>query len=234
MSTDLYYFSATGNTLYVARELQKRLPNSKLIPIVGLLSPRSIKTRSATIGIISPLHGMTLPIPVETFVRKLDPGSATYIFAVTTRGGTRSRGFSKMQRILERKKKRLDASFIIDMPNNDPKFKIYQVPSNKELRELERRLLGKLNAVSQAILNKEPQKVGKNDGATFPYIRPISALLEMIVSVGMAFAKYMGINDYFYIDEKCRGCGTCEEVCLSGKIHLVEKSPEWRRSITCY
>jgi hypothetical protein len=88
MSIDLYYFSGSGNTLFVAKQLNERLPDSRLIPIVGLLSNTNVETDATSIGIISPLHGMTLPVPVDQFLRKLCVGSAKYIFAITTRGGT--------------------------------------------------------------------------------------------------------------------------------------------------
>jgi len=44
MSTEIYYFSGTGNSLFIARELQRRLPGSELIPIVSLLDSESIHT----------------------------------------------------------------------------------------------------------------------------------------------------------------------------------------------
>jgi ferredoxin len=128
MSTELYYFSGTGNTPHVSKELSRRLPGSRLVPIAGLATLATIRTEAATVGVLSPLHGMTLPIPVEAFLKRLDPESADYIFAVTTRGGTRSRGVAKMQRILRSKGSQLDASFILDMPSNDPKFKKYRTP----------------------------------------------------------------------------------------------------------
>ena len=34
----MYYFSGTGNSLYVAKELQKRVQEANLIPIVSLLN----------------------------------------------------------------------------------------------------------------------------------------------------------------------------------------------------
>ena len=40
MNTEIYYFSGTGNSLFVAKELQKRLTDSNLIPIIGLLKGR--------------------------------------------------------------------------------------------------------------------------------------------------------------------------------------------------
>ena len=38
MSTEIYYFSGTGNSLFIAKELQKRLPDSMLIPIVRVFT----------------------------------------------------------------------------------------------------------------------------------------------------------------------------------------------------
>ncbi len=54
MSTAIYYFSGTGNSLHVARELQKRIPDSRLIPIVHLLRQERVKTTDETAGLIFP------------------------------------------------------------------------------------------------------------------------------------------------------------------------------------
>jgi flavodoxin len=35
---EIYYFTGSGNSLYVAKELQARIPGSDLIPIVSLLN----------------------------------------------------------------------------------------------------------------------------------------------------------------------------------------------------
>jgi ferredoxin len=234
MSVDLYYFSGSGNTLFIAQELMKRLPGSRLIPIVSLLSNTSIETEATSIGIISPLHGMTLPVPVEQFLRKVGVQSAGYIFAITTRGGTVSKGFIKMERILKHKHRRLDASFILDMPNNDPKFKVYEVPTASELGIREKQLLIRIEMIKESILHREFIHASRKDGVGFPYVWPIGYLLERLVLLGMALVKEIGVNDYFYSDVKCTGCGTCENVCLSGKIRLEHGLPEWQRQIKCY
>jgi ferredoxin len=234
MSVDLYYFSGSGNTLFVAKELNKRLPGSRLIPIIGLLSNATIETEATSIGIISPLHGMTLPVPVEQFLRKLCVQSAKYIFAVTTRGGTISKGFRKMERMLRQKNKRLDASFMLNMPSNDPKFKVYEVPTARELEIREKILLENIDLIKESIIHTELIHASPNDGANFPYIKPINYLLERLVLLGMALVKKIGLNDYFYPDAKCTGCGTCESVCLSGKIKFLNGLPEWQRKVKCY
>ncbi|HQE93577.1 MAG TPA: hypothetical protein PLH19_12095 [Anaerolineae bacterium] len=42
MSTQIYYFSGTGNSLHVARELEKRLPETSLVPIISVLKDEHI------------------------------------------------------------------------------------------------------------------------------------------------------------------------------------------------
>ena len=45
MHTEIYYFSGTGNSLYMAKELQNRLPHSTLIPMASLMRQDVIRYR---------------------------------------------------------------------------------------------------------------------------------------------------------------------------------------------
>ena len=40
MNTEIYYFSGTGNSLFIAKEAQKRIPDSEILPIACLLAER--------------------------------------------------------------------------------------------------------------------------------------------------------------------------------------------------
>jgi formate hydrogenlyase subunit 6/NADH:ubiquinone oxidoreductase subunit I len=59
-------------------------------------------------------------------------------------------------------------------------------------------------------------------------------MLKHLVPLGMAFAEYTDAKDYFYANSKFIGCGTCEKVCLPGKIKMVDKKPVWQRNVKCY
>lgn len=111
MSTEIYYFSGTGNSLHVAEELQKKISDSKLIPIVSLLRNDIIETHGETVGFVFPLHGMTVPIPVKKFVEKVNLKSSQYNFAIVTRGGTKCFAFNKIDKILKKKGRCLDSYF---------------------------------------------------------------------------------------------------------------------------
>lgn len=76
---ELYYFSGTGNSLFVAKELRKKIPDSVIIPIVNLLDRDIIQTDAKTIGVIFPCHALTIPIVIKRFLKKINLQSSEYI-----------------------------------------------------------------------------------------------------------------------------------------------------------
>ena len=99
MNTEIYYFSGTGNSLFLAKEAQKRIPGSEILPIACLLKKDKITSQGKTIGIIFPVHALTIPMAVKKFLKKIDLSGAEYIFAVADRYGTVFHGFKGMFRI---------------------------------------------------------------------------------------------------------------------------------------
>ena len=244
MTTEIYYFSGTGNSLYVARELQQRIPDSTLVPIAALLNESSnakvrvdekdkkIKTTAETIGFVFPCHGLTIPIPVRLFLRTLDLTTSEYLFAIATRGGTIFRGFSTIDKIINKQGKCLHASFIINMGMNDPKLKSFNVPTNEELKAIEMSVQQKLKLIQNTIINHETYH-DDTSGVTFSRFSPLNYILERLVPFA-AHHIAPKVKKYFYADLKCTGCGTCEKVCLSRKITMVNDTPSWQHNIECY
>ncbi len=120
MSTEIYYFSGTGNSLAVARDLAEKM-NGKLISIPSVIDQESITTGADVIGIVFPVYYVGLnhiPLIVKRFVMKLENISTKYIFAVCTYGG----GFGPTLKILDETVRsrggRLAAGFGVHMPQN--------------------------------------------------------------------------------------------------------------------
>lgn len=235
ISTDIFYFSGTGNSLFIARELNKRIPNSRLIPIVSLLNSHRILPQSRNVGIVFPEHALTIPIAVKKFLQKLELTNTEYIFAVATRGGTVFHGFKKIDSMLKKKKKKLDSQFIIDMYNNDSRHGTYKMPTKIELDSLEQDALRKLDEIENVVNNRgkhfekiENHKIKTASNPVFSY------LIEKMVLAGMYLSEHIGGVNYFYHDHKCTGCGICKKVCLSEKINIVDGMPVWNRNVFCY
>jgi len=228
-NVEIYYFSGTGNSLHVAKELQKRIPDTNLIPIVSLLNKDVIETNGDAVGFVLPIHGMTIPIPVKTFLKKLNLTSADYVFALATRGGTKCFAFSKIDDLLKKKGKSLDSFFVLNMVSNDPKFKEWRPATKEEMANLESDVQNRLDSIKKVIMSKETYRVTDTE-----YIYPTNYLLERLVLFGMTYAEFDGAKDYFYSDSKCVGCGTCEKVCLSNKIKISDKKHVWQKNVKCY
>ncbi|MGB9927106.1 MAG: EFR1 family ferrodoxin [Methanosarcina sp.] len=225
---EFYYFSGTGNSLYVAKELQKRIPEAKLTPIVNLLNKGIIETNGEVVGIIFPIHRMTFPIPVKKFLEKLDLKSAKYIFAIATREGTKHIAFIEVEKILEKKGKSLNSYFTLNMPCNDPRSKDWHPASEEEIAELESEVQSKLDSIQKIIIKQENSREEDSDSSPSNYV------LQHLLHLGMIISEHSGKKDYFFADSKCIGCGICEKVCLSRKIKMENKKPTWQEDVKCY
>ena len=232
---DIYYFSGTGNSLYIAKEIKKRIPDASLIPIVNLIdkhlkvkNQETIKTSKEVVGFVFPIHRMTFPIPVKKFIEELDLKSTRYIFAIATRTGTQHIAFNEIKKILRKKGKNLNSCFTLNMACNDPRNKDWHPTTNEEITKLESEIQIKLDLIQKIIINQENSREEDSDSA------PSNYMLKHLVPLGMAFAEYTGAKDYFYSNSKCIGCKICEKVCLSGKIKMIDKKPVWQRNVKCY
>jgi ferredoxin/protein involved in ribonucleotide reduction len=231
---EIYYHSGTGNSLHIAKELKSRIPEIRLIPMVSLLNQDNISTNDENVGFVFPMYLGTLPRPVDKFIKKIDLKSAKYIFAIETRGGAFSDSFIIIGKILQGKMKRLNSSFHVNMPlSNGVLGKEYKRPTAVQLTELEKRVQERLNIIQTVILNQENHR--EEDGDTtieIPILKKIFLYPLRALFTPLGFKLYEMLE--FYADQKCTGCGTCEKLCLSGKIGIENHRPMWQAKISCY
>jgi len=233
MKTIIYFFSGSGNSMFIAKELAKLIPNTDLIPVVKAIQKNSFTIEAENVGFIFPCHGTTIPIPIKVFVEKMIITSTKYFFGIVTRGGSVFSGFDLIDKSLKKQGKKLNASFYINMAMNDPKLKFFKIHSESEIKKLEESALKKLIKIKDVICSQEDYIEKDSIGVSFSKSKILNFLLEKLISF-MAHNFSPTVKKYFYTDSNCIGCGICEKVCLSGKIKLVNGKPVWQKSITCY
>jgi ferredoxin len=194
--------------------------------MVSLLNRDIIKTGAETIGFIFPIHLAMAPAPVIEFVKKMDLKSAEYIFAIATRAGSQHRAFIDLENALKKKGKTLDSFFSLNMPSNDPKFEGWKPATEDEIKKMESDIQNKLNSIQKIILNKEKSREEDTD-----FITPMPAF--SILSIFLPFLNRL-YNVEFYADSKCIQCGTCEKVCLSRKVKMIDGKPVWQKNVQCF
>ncbi|MDD4689578.1 MAG: EFR1 family ferrodoxin [Eubacteriales bacterium] len=228
-NVEIYYFSGTGNSLHIAKELQGLIPETKLIPIVSLLDQTTIETNAEKIGFVFPTYLTTVPAPVRVFIDKLDLRSSKYIFSITTRIGTMCVSNTFIKKALKKKGKNLDSSFIINMANNSPTglkpFGDKNWPSKitkEKIAELEYEAQLKLKFIKECIINTKKHLEEENF---------VTSIMEKVMSL---MTKNIKSEIAFCADLSCNGCGVCEKICLSKKIEMVDNRPIWKKEAQCY
>jgi len=225
MTTQIYYLSGTGNSLHVARELQRRLPEADLVPIISVFKDERIETSADTFGLVFPIHNLSAPIAVSRFLQRVDLSSAKYLFAVATRLCS-DKVFLNIDRILKSQGKSLDAYFSIEMPCTYTP--LFTLPSQEEIMKMENELQKKLDEIKTIVEHKRASRE-KDDALVFV----LGHIIYPLLTAYMYKFRFPDMARCFYADSKCTGCGICEKVCLSDRIKMKNGKPEWLESIDC-
>lgn len=222
---EIFYFSGTGNSLHVSRILQVHFPDASLIPIMGQLKNEVISSKADTIGLVFPIHAFTFPWPVKSFLEKVKIPESTYKFAIATRECFAT-VFYEIDNLLKKQNSRLDAYFSCEMPESYiPIFSIY---SKEKCAQVEAEMLRQLEIVKQIVANRKTYRPKDHPGWFL-----LSHVLYPLMTTWFQKIRFPDMEQSFYADHKCQGCGTCEKVCLSSKINMQNQRPHWQSEIKC-
>ena len=224
MNTGIYYFSGTGNSLRIARELKERLDDTEIIPIIPLLKNESIMPEAETVGMVFPVQSFSYPWVAAEFMKRLDLSRVNYLFAIAS-----SHCFYKLFRDLEKflsGNNKFDAFYAIEMPQNY--IPMFDIPLPEEVEEADRRMEEILDVAVQVITAKKIHRPKDS-----PLWFPLSNLIFPLFTGFFRNYRLLDMGRSFYADEKCSGCGICEKVCLADRIEMVNGHPHWLNGKKC-
>lgn len=215
MKTTIYYFSGTGNSLYVAKSLKKSILNCDIKSIPKEINNPSLIKKSEKIGFVFPLYAFGPPDLVIKFIKKFDFSNANYIFGIITRGANSWGGLDQLDKLLKYKSKSLSAGFYVDMPGNY--ILKHKVCSENKQKELLKMAETEMWAIAN-IINSNSNKIEK----TNIFFRLFSRFYHLI------WLNFLNSkHKKFYCDEKCDYCGLCVDICPVNNIKLEKKTLIW-------
>lgn len=221
---EIYYFSGTGNSLVVARDLTRKT-NGKLIPVISVIGQERINTEADIIGIVFPIYDHKPPQIIENFIGKLTDIGSKYIFAVCTYGVVPLKAMKKVDADIKACGGKLSAGFIVQMPHNALGYSSIAADKQKKMFE---NWSKKLEVITEYV---HTQKEGcvETTNVLVHYILSglIFKVLPSLTSL-LWHAMWNGWESLGFIsNEKCNGCGTCARICPVNNVAMVENKPSW-------
>ena len=239
LSVDVYYFSGTGNSLVVARDIAEKT-NGKLISIPSIMSKDRIETDAQVIGVVFPLHGIfRIPSIVERFVGKLDGISSKYIFAVITYGSMAGGVIKSFHKVVESCGGKLSAGFAVHMPMNN--ITIPFMYSGK-VGDKEEKLFAdwrrEVNFICEYVSARKEGRFEVSNKLLVSFFYPIDKIFarwrieskyNKLTNSNLNKDELWPMMDVsFHFDEKCDGCGICSRICPVNNIKMVDNKPSWQ------
>lgn len=152
----IFYFSATGNSKYVASRITKET-NDKIISITDCIQKDSythLIKQGEKVGVIAPTYFLGLPNIVSEFLDKLilESNSKPYIYYVSTYGTTTGQtGFFANQHF-DKKGYSVNAYFSVKMP--DTWTPIFNLTNKEKINSINEKAETKINEIIEIIKSK--------------------------------------------------------------------------------
>lgn len=214
MSVELYYFSGTGNSYAIARDLAKQLGTEKVYSITRFMDDKKVISKAQTVGIIFPSYFQDAPSMVVKFVKKMFVEHKNpYIFALVNANGVPGKSLHTIKQIFERKNTPLSGCFTIRMPGNS----IVAVDHSTSLPVREYLLKSaeiQIEEIGKLIKNRVELR-----GTTKIYRRAANIDKFLVTTL---------VNDKtFRVEETCNKCGLCAKVCPVDNISVTDEGVKW-------
>lgn len=216
MSTIIYYFTGTGNSLYCARRIGDLLGDTTIVPIeaegenIALL-------KADNIGLVFPVYAFGLPNVVKQFIKQLSSDNkGKYFFAVATNGGRVAGALVLTRRMLGARGLKLSAGYSVIMPTN---MILLHETNEEKKKKLFDSMEKKVREIVSAVKSHEYHTV------------EMGTMTDRILRTGMLYRSVSPLikqmDHKFKADQGCIGCGLCSQVCPVHNIKIKNGIPTW-------
>lgn len=247
MNYNIYYFTGTGNSLFVAERLGN-LTGGTVKSIPRVMTQMQNEIFGSHIIIVFPsylamIYG--IPIIVKEFVKSIPDVSSKKITAICSCGGYEIVNAVPSVRVLEKIIKTLGGELFdyhtLRLPMNNLDYDHIPIPIEKDIGVLIERAEKKIVMIADNLHTCKRYRVKKITNLIFQIVmKPLYLVLKKISYKSIIeIAKetkesQKSIEETFRltdrsisVDEKCNSCGICVRVCPVSNVQLKEKYPVW-------
>ncbi len=232
----IFYFTGTGNTLYLAERISE-VCGDKPLPMHRFLESGEMSfalQSGERLGLAFPVHCWGTPPMVDEFISKMEITSldeygepregmrGIFTFAVMTYGSSEGLAPRQIERNLADRDIQLDYCSAVRMPDN------YVIGADTSSDEKVSRILTEADSTIDGIC------------LDIMYRRHADRTRKPLVPIVQAYAnkvfkKYGRKTSEFHVDPSCSSCGLCARICPSSCIEMDEDGlPRWTAESCAY
>ncbi|MGV8980702.1 EFR1 family ferrodoxin [Clostridium sp.] len=215
MKTTIYYFSGSGNSLKVAKDIAAGLKDTEILQICR----DNMKCNNATsnkIGIVFPVYSFGMPLLVKEFIESAEIPKDAYVFTIVTFGAAAGASIVQLEKLLTYKSLKLSAAFKVKMPGN---YQVMYAPYSEEKQKKD--FKNEEEKITEIVKSIENSELIKFSGVGETIMKTVGGMIYK------SFKPYEKDKN-FWVDQNCNGCGICSKVCPSNNIKMNEGKPEWQ------
>lgn len=216
MKTIIYYFTGTGNSLEIARQLTEKLPGAELRSFAAAYAQGGLDTDAKTVGFVFPVYFLGVPVALRALLEKTRWNPEQYIFAVANYGSMPGAALYQMETLIQQGGGRLASGHLIQMPDNYlPMFNSpTEALQTRDFKAMEQKIIPIASRIGEQKCGIEKSRFRVDQylaGVTYPTVR-----------------KFKAMDHNYWTTGSCNGCGICSQSCPFQNLRMKDQRPEWQ------
>ncbi|MDD6467132.1 MAG: EFR1 family ferrodoxin [Erysipelotrichaceae bacterium] len=217
----ILYFSATGNSEYVADRVAHILDDSMLSLFDRIKNQNfdSIESNKPYV-IVTPTYGWQIPHIVRDWLVKASFDGNKDVYFVLTCGSEIGNAQKYLIKLCQKINMNYCGCAEIVMPENY--LALFEVPNQQQAKQIIEAANPVIDKVAIQISNH--QRLVPTSISMLDHIK--SSLINAVFYPTIVHAKK------FYVKDHCIGCGICEKACVMNNIQFQNQKPIWQDHCT--
>ena len=198
----VFYFTGTGNSLYIAKQIER-----EPISIPQIMQRECLEFTAERIGIVAPVYGHEVPTMVKEFLRK-SVFYTNYFYMILTYGNRHGGAAELAKKLCDECGVSVNYINVILMADNWlPGFDM------DEQKKIDKKVEENMDKILSDLANRKNKISEVTDIDRAAHQQFLDRMSQMPADVWQHLLR---------VTENCVGCGTCEKVCPSSSIHVVD------------